>query len=311
VLSDYIPLLAFLGFSLVMAFILLVIHDLVLRREEKLAEKGIFKGKRGELPKAPKLPEINSPKPGAIDSFRALVYEAGTELTPFEGAQLVFIGGLLTGGLAFLWLHNLLVTAAGVLVGSLAVLVVFLICRWRRRQAVQRQLPMVTEFLARSVKAGESFDQAIIAAGATSPSPLGKEMRTCARQINMGLSLESALRRFVERTPLLETRMFSAALIVQRQAGGDLGELLSQMARVFRERVGFSRHFLALTFVSRMSVILILFFGILAAIIPITASPDYVKESLDTTLGQTFLIIAGVLYVLGLILSFFFLRSKY
>jgi len=312
--SSFLAILFFVAVSGIFCFFILLSNDLFRRRRE------MRRARRGEedLPMRKDVASIDltgtgeQPRSGPVTGwFNKMVIEAGTELTPQEGFLLTVLAGILTGGLAFL-LHDTVVTATfGFMVGAGMLTLVFHICRRRRRNAVQKQLPELVDFLSRSVMAGESLDQAIAAAGTTIAEPLGSEMRNCSRQLMLGLSLDVALQGFVCRSPILEARMFSTSLLVQRHSGGDLAVLLQQMARVFRDRLSYRRQFAAATAASRLSVLVISLAAFSAVLYSTIFKPEVWEAAFDLYMTRYFVGIAIVAQIAGYALVAMILRNNY
>lgn len=312
--NSFLAIVFFVAVSGIFCFFILLSNDLFRRRRE------LRKARRGEedLPMRRDVGSIDlagtgeKQRSGPINGwFNNLIIEAGTELTPQEGFLLTLLAGILIGGLAFLWQDNVITATVGFIAGVFLLTIIFLICRRRRRNAVQRQLPEVVEFLSRSIMAGESLDQAIAAAGMTVAEPLGSEMRSCSRQLQLGLSLDMALQGFVRRSPILEARMFSTSLLVQRHSGGDLGILLQQMARVFRDRLSYRRQFAAATAASRLSVIVISLAALGAVLYSTLFRPEVWDQAWELYLTRYLVAGAIVAQVAGYALVAVILKNNY
>jgi tight adherence protein B len=219
--------------------------------------------------------------------------------------------GLFLGGAGFLWRNNALAAAAGFLIGVLLIVGIFVYVRSRRRSAIREQLPEAMDMLARAVRAGESIDQAVHVAGKTLAEPLATEFRRCDRQLQMGLSLDGAVRGMTRRAPVMEMRIMATTVTVQRRTGGSLPTALEHLARVFRDRLSYHRQFRAATAQGRGSVIVIAIAGLVAATYLFVWQPEYMQGLLQEPIGQALLAIAVVLQILGLAWVFWLLRSNY
>lgn len=108
--------------------------------------------------------------------------------------------------------------------------------RKRRLAAFEEQLPEALDFLARSMRAGHAFTISLEMLSDDMADPLGMEFRTLFHEQNLGAPVETALRNLTQRVPLLDVRFFASAVLMQRQTGGNLGEILTRLAHVIRER---------------------------------------------------------------------------
>jgi tight adherence protein B len=108
--------------------------------------------------------------------------------------------------------------------------------RAQRLAAFEEQLPEALDFLARSMRAGHAFSISLEMLGAESPDPIGQEFRALFAEQNLGAPIDVALENFSKRVPLLDVRLFVSSVLLQRQTGGNLSEVLSRLAYLIRER---------------------------------------------------------------------------
>ena len=108
--------------------------------------------------------------------------------------------------------------------------------RKKRLDALEEQFPEALDFLARSMRAGHAFSISLQMVGEEIVDPLGQEFRTLFNEQNLGAPLDIALRNFTDRVPLLDCRFFTSSVLLQKQTGGNLSEILSRLAYVIRER---------------------------------------------------------------------------
>jgi tight adherence protein B len=108
--------------------------------------------------------------------------------------------------------------------------------RAQRMAAFEEQLPEALDFLARSMRAGHAFSISLEMLGSESPDPIGQEFRALFAEQNLGAPIDVALENFSKRVPLLDVRLFISSVLLQRQTGGNLSEVLSRLAYLIRER---------------------------------------------------------------------------
>lgn len=310
-------LLSFLSFAAIALFvaaICLFIRDVVIRRRELLAQR--LRDPRGhtELPRLPVGPEAPPARTmwGRMNQwFERLEHENGTEQPPEAVFLWEVAAGLLVAGILYLWQENFIVAVIGYFLGSLCVTAYFLYRRERRRREIREQLPDVMELMARAVRAGQTLDQAIALVGETAEAPLKSEFVRCSKHLDMGLSMDAAIRALTRRAPLAETRIFAATLMVQRRAGGSLPITLERLARVIRDRLSYQRQFRAATAAGRMSMLLILLAGPLVLAYMWFWQRGYLQNFLNTPQGHFLLIIAIVLQLVGALWVVSLLKSDY
>lgn len=171
-----------------------------------------------------------------IKRFQSAIGQAGLQIDP----QKIWFGGLVSGsviGLVLFFLtSSLIFVPLSIVVGFL--LPVFYVLRKRKQRldVLREQLPDALELMARVLRAGQTVTQAMNAVADEFADPVGTEFGFCYEQQNLGLSLEQAMRNLVERTGLMEVKILVMGMLIQRQAGGNLAELLDKLSDVMRQR---------------------------------------------------------------------------
>jgi tight adherence protein B len=172
--------------------------------------------------------------------------------------------------------------------------------RRARRDKLVNQLPKAFDLMARVMRAGQSVPQAFQAVGDAFDEPLGGEFARCQQQQNLGLSPDVVLKEMVKRTGVLEFRIFVMAMLIQRQAGGNLSEVLERLAALIRGRLRLRRHVRTLTAEGRLQglALLVLPFVMYAAMFVLNR--PYAEELLNhpALLGGTAVLMGiGVLWI--------------
>jgi tight adherence protein B len=140
------------------------------------------------------------------------------------------------GGAYFLGLPLWIVVAAASL-GALLPFAYLLRLRQQRMNAIENQLPDALDLMARAMQAGHAFSSALHMVGTEGPQPTAQEFRTTFDEINFGLSAQDALLNLAARVRSQDLRYFVVAVLVQRETGGNLAELLVSIAALMRERM--------------------------------------------------------------------------
>jgi tight adherence protein B len=108
--------------------------------------------------------------------------------------------------------------------------------RTRRMRKLEEQLPEALDLIGRALRAGHAFTTGLEMVGTEMPAPVGEEFRLLYEQQNYGLPMPDALKRFAERIPVLDARFFVTAVLIQRESGGNLAEVLDNLSGVIRDR---------------------------------------------------------------------------
>jgi tight adherence protein B len=213
----------------------------------------------------------------------------------------LFCGGLGFGGafvLAFTGLHPALLPFVGVFLGSLPVFWLF----WRRKRRLKKfaaQLPDAMEMLSRALRAGQSLGYGFNSVAGEMLPPISKEFGRVFEEQNLGVTLEESLTSMAERVPNLDLKFFATAVILQRQTGGDLAEILDKIGELIRDRFRIWGQVQALTGEGRLSgiVLLALPFALFFAVYYL--NPDYVMVLFTDPMGKQMLAAGIVMQILG------------
>lgn len=125
--------------------------------------------------------------------------------------------------------------------------------RARRLRALERMLPDTLDLIVRALKAGHAFSSALQMAGEELSEPIAGELRLTHEETNFGVPLDRALLNLEQRVPLMDLRYFVVAVLVQREAGGNLTEALANLAHLIRERLKLHARIRVLTAEGRLS----------------------------------------------------------
>ncbi|MCC6419024.1 MAG: type II secretion system F family protein [Gemmataceae bacterium] len=168
-----------------------------------------------------------------------------------------------------------------------------------RLKSFQAQLPDALELVARALRAGHSLAAGLHVVGEEMPSPISDEFNRVYEEQNLGIPIEDALKSMCERVPSLDLRFFVTSVLVQRQTGGDLSEILDKIGYVVRERFRILGQVQALTAEGRLSgvILIALPFGLFLMMLYI--KPDYVEKLWTHPLGIKMSVFALIAQLVG------------
>ena len=158
--------------------------------------------------------------------------------------------------------------------------------RTKRLNKLEEQFPEALEFLARSMRAGHAFTISLEMLGEELPEPLGQEFRTLFNEQNLGAALEVALKNLTNRVPLLDMRFFSSSVLLQKQTGGNLAEILTQLANVIRERFRLKGQVKAASAHGRLTATILMCMPIVTMGALLIVSPGYLQGMAKDPDGQ-------------------------
>ncbi|CAE7505023.1 unnamed protein product, partial [Symbiodinium sp. CCMP2456] len=153
--------------------------------------------------------------------------------------------------------------------------------RHHRQRELCRQLPEAFEMISRAIKAGQTVPAALQIIADHFEKPIATEFALCYEQQNLGMSRESALRRLAARSGVMELQIFVVALLVQARSGGDLIELLDNLALMIRKRLKLGDRVRALTGEGRMQAMVLIVLPIAAFLGIVSMAPDYASCLLE------------------------------
>ncbi len=215
----------------------------------------------------------------------------------------VFVGLMLFSALTFSSLGLLQWGPLGALAGAgLGAWLPLKILAWKKRRRLkkfEKQLPDALELLARGLKAGHAFTAGLQLVADEMDPPIGMEFFKTYKEHNHGLDLNAALLNLCRRIDLQDLRFFTTAVMIQRETGGNLAEILDKIASLIRERFKLRNQVTALTAEGRLSGLVLTLLPPAAAIALIFMNPDYISLLWRTSQGRMMTMIALGFQVLG------------
>ncbi len=216
---------------------------------------------------------------------------------------LFFIISLALGVIGFLVSFRFMPQIAAAIVAGL----IFMILPYLFLKLIERkyytdfsdQLPEALDLLARAMRTGHSLTAAMEMVGTELTDPISSEFAATVDEVNLGLTLKEALDNLCERVPLTDLRFFSIAVLVQRETGGNVAEILDNISKLIRERIKFKRHVQALTAEGRYSAGVLIALPILTFCYIYFTNYKYISLLWTEEMGHYMLIGAVVLQVIG------------
>lgn len=168
-----------------------------------------------------------------------------------------------------------------------------------RLKAFAGQLPEAMELVARALRAGHSLAAGLHVVAEEMPAPISKEFGRVYEEQNLGITLEDSLKMMLERVPNLDLKFFVTSVIIQRQTGGDLAEILERIGHVIRERYKILGQVKALTAEGRLSGIVLISLPIGLLVMMLYMKPDYISMLWTEPMGVKMSIGAIIAMMIG------------
>ena len=209
----------------------------------------------------------------------------------------------LAGMLTVLWMHLPFVIAllCAVVFGSLPAVYLY----WLKSQRIakfERQLPEALELVSRALRAGHAFSVGLKLVGDEGADPVGKEFRRVFDEVAMGVALPEALHNVTERMDSVDLRFFVTSVLIQRETGGNLAEIIDSLATLIRKRFELHLKVRALSAEGRFSAIILFCLPIVVGVILFKMNPDYMSTLFTDPAGKNMLMIGSFMMVTGAII---------
>jgi tight adherence protein B len=214
--------------------------------------------------------------------------------------------GIALGIGAFTGLCTLAITQSPAVSAVALAIGVYMPCIWlgnkkaKRQKMLAEQLPDALDFLGRILKAGHSLSTGVQMMADELPKPLAQEFRKAYDQHTLGMSLEDCLKEIAKRIESTDFAFFVTAVLIQRQTGGDLSEVLGNISGMIRDRIRLQQHVKAKTAEGRFTGYILAAFPAVMFVIAYTLNPTYAGVLINTTKGLMLLGGAFGLQMLGL-----------
>jgi tight adherence protein B len=193
-------------------------------------------------------------------------------------------------------------TIVSVVVGIALLTVPNIIVDIKRRRRLKRfmnHFPEALEMFARSLRAGHSFTGAIQLVAQEMPDPIGYEFSKVFEEQNLGIPLRQALIGMTDRVDILDVKFFVTAILIQRETGGNLAEIIDKIAYVIRERFRVQGQLKVFTAQARITGTILALLPVGMAVLLGILNPEYMKPLWVEKAGKTMIAAAVTMQILG------------
>ncbi len=173
----------------------------------------------------------------------------------------------------------------------------------QRRAKCLQQFPAALDLMSRSLRAGHALIESIRSVADESPDPMGEEFRSIVSAVQYGVSLPDALKDLAARVDSGAMKFFVTSLIIQRETGGNLVEIIDFISRLTRKQFEWEARIRALSAEGRFSVNVLLALPVVVGILLFILNPGYLRPLFTEPAGQTLLMGGVVLAILGVVVT--------
>ncbi len=235
----------------------------------------------------------------SIGDLATLLAQANVSMSPgkFLLVTTAIAGvGFLVG---FIMTGALILGAAAGACGAVLPFVFLKLKKSLRAKKFQRQLPEALDMLARSLKAGHAFMTGMQLIGDEFPDPLGPEFQRTVDEINFGIAAQDALESFANRVDSKDVDFFVTSVIVQRETGGDLAEIIENIGRLIRKRFELYGRVKALAAEGKLSAIVMISLPFFVLIVISVLNPTYAAPLFNDPMGHMMIGFAVFMMLIG------------
>jgi tight adherence protein B len=234
-----------------------------------------------------------------LAKLNLILRQAAVRITVARLLLYSLIFAIMPGCVALLFTRQILLILLAAAAGASIPFIIIAIKRQRRFSKFEEQFPDAIDLLARAVRAGHAYTTGFELIGTEMAEPLAGEFRRTFEQQNLGLPLRDALQNLMIRMPLPDVQVFVTALVIQREAGGNLAEILDNLAHIIRERFKLMRQVKVFTAQGRMSLYVLTALPPMTVLLLFFLNSKYILRLFTDPLGHKFLAVGIVMQFLG------------
>ena len=260
--------------------------EIQLARQELMSEIPLMNRALLQVPVAARLKSMLDQADLQITVTRLLMFSAMAGLLAALAASVITV-------------TLVIIVGAGLAASSIP----FLHVLWARRKRLNsflEHLPDTLELMSRALQAGHAFPEALHMVSTEMPEPIATEFRKTYEEQNLGLSLKLALENLTQRIPLLDLRLCVTAILIQRETGGNLAEILEKVGHTIRDRFRIMEDLKTLTTSSRMSAWILCGLPIFVTLAVTVMNPDYMSVLWRDPRGHNLIALAITLQLVGM-----------
>jgi tight adherence protein B len=234
-----------------------------------------------------------------VSALQDALLQAGMRFRAGNFLAMCAIAGVLAGFAALVFTRNPAIGWAGLIIGSFLPYAVVSYRRQKRFEKIEELFPEAIDTLARAVRAGHAFTTALEMISNEISEPLAGEFRQLFEEQKFGMPVRDALMNLADRVPMIDIKFFVTAVMLQRETGGNIAEILGNLSSVIRERFKLQRQVRVHTAQGRLTMALLM--GMPPAVLAMLwiFSPDFVKPLFYDPFGHVLLVVSITLQTIG------------
>jgi tight adherence protein B len=248
-----------------------------------------------------KIPALDSllRRSARVSAIQEVLMQAGMKMRAGNFLALCAACGVLAGFAALLWARNPAIAWAALVIGAFIPYSVASYRRQKRFEKIEELFPEAIDTVARAVRAGHAFTTALEMISNEVSEPLASEFRQLYEEQKFGMPVRDALMNLTERVPLVDIKFFVTAVMLQRETGGNLAEILDNLSYVIRERFKIQRQVRVHTAQGRLTMALLMAMPPVVVVVLELFSPDFVSPLFHDRIGHILVVSSIALQTIG------------
>jgi tight adherence protein B len=234
-----------------------------------------------------------------VSAMQEALTQAGMKFRAGNFLALCVIFGIATGIVVLILSKNPAIGWAALIIASFLPYAVVSYRRQKRFEKIEELFPEAIDTLARAVRAGHAFTTALEMISNEISEPLASEFRKLYEEQKFGMPVRDALLNLTQRVPLVDVKFFVTAVMLQRETGGNLAEILDNLSYVIRERFKIQRQVRVHTAQGRLTMALLMAMPPTVVAVLLVFSPEFVKPLFYDPFGHILLVVAITLQTVG------------
>jgi tight adherence protein B len=228
-----------------------------------------------------------------VSLLQKMLEQGSVDLRAGNFLILSVVAAILLAVIAVIFGHNVMFGWAGLLLGFFLPYAYASHMRTKRFQKFEEKFPEAIDTLARAVRAGHAFTTALELIANELAEPVAGEFRQLYEEQKFGLPVRDALVNLTERIPLVDVKFFVTAVMLQRETGGNLAEILDNLSHIIRERFKILRQVRVHTAQGRLTMVLLMALPPTIVVCMLLLNPGFIHPLFADPLGHT-LVVAGI-----------------
>jgi tight adherence protein B len=228
-----------------------------------------------------------------ISAIQKMLAQAGIDIRAGNFLGLSALAGIVAAIVVYIVSKRVEVAWLGLLIGFVAPYFYATFKRGKRFEKFEELFPEAIDTLARAVRAGHAFTTALEMITDEVAEPVSGEFRQLYEEQKFGMPVRDALINLTERMPLVDVKFFVTAVMLQRETGGNLAEILDNLSYVIRERFKIQRQVRVYTAQGRLTMLLLMLMPPVIVAVMLTLNPSFISPLFSDPIGHT-LLVAGI-----------------